>query len=171
MSANEFRFVGQVMYRPDARGTATGKAVCTLKVCQREKAPKTEKGYYERWLEVDLWEHDAEKAAGLNVGAWVEVTGKLHCGEKEMYEPAAKARVRVRGVISAQLPNVRVLEDADEIAEALEELVPIQAREPRNDRQAPRAGPQRPRPGPPANGPRLAGDFSADFERDGDIPF
>ena len=83
-----------------------------------------------------------------------------------MYDPAAKARVRVRGVISVQLPNVRVLEDADEIAEALEELVLIQAREPRNERQAPKPAPQRPRPGHRAPEPP-----KYDDDPDADIPF
>ena len=44
-------------------------------------------------------------------------------------------------------------------------------RDPRNERPPPKAAPQRPRPSPAANGPRLAGDFSTDFDHDGDIPF
>jgi len=166
MSANEFRFVGQVMYKPEKRMTGTGKAVCTLKACQHQKAPKTDEGYRSRWLSVDLWERDAEAAAGLNVGAWVEITGELNCGEKELYDPVAKKRTKVRDAISVQLPNVRVLEDADEIAEALEELVPIQAREPRNERQATKAPPQRPRPSPRAPEPP-----AYDDDPNADVPF
>ncbi len=165
MSANEFRFVGQVMYKPEKRMTGTGKAVCTLKACQHQKAPKTDEGYRSRWLTVDLWERDAETAAGLSVGAWVEITGELNCGEKELYDPVAKRRTKVRDAISVQLPNVRVLEDADEIAEALEELVPIQPREPQNDRQRPKVAPQRPRPETRAPEP------PAYEDHDADIPF
>ena len=162
--ANRFVFVGQIERAVDPRYTQGGKAVCDLKVTQRQRAPKSEKGYYQDTLEVTLWEQDAEKAAKLEAYAWVEVTGKLGIAKQSLWDGEARKRANV-WALKAALVNVRVL-DEEEIREKTVDLVPIDTS--RNEAPAPRAPkgtPQGPRPETRAPEP------PAYEDHDADIPF